>query len=95
MLILPHDTKRNHDASVVSNLYDWVAIAYLYQPSPQDNADVKSRLQRSDTSLMPPKIWFSSYAVNSWPMHIYAIHKTSKWDMHRFGVVITFLIMTI
>ena len=46
--------RENHHASVVWNSYDWVPIAYLYQPSPYDEADVKSRLQRSDTSSIPP-----------------------------------------
>ena len=45
--------RENHHASVVWNWYHWVAIAYLYQPS-TDSADVKSRLQRSDTSSIPP-----------------------------------------
>ena len=47
-------SRENHHASVVWNWYHWVAIAYLYQPTPTDSADVKSRLQRSDTSSIPP-----------------------------------------
>ena len=45
--------RKKHHASVVWNWYHGVAIAYLYQPSPEDKADVKSRLQRSDTSSIP------------------------------------------
>ena len=54
----------------------------------------KSRLERSDTSSMRPMMWFSFNAVNSWPIHIYAIQKTNEWDMHRFSKVIKFSIMT-
>ena len=45
--------RETHFASVVWNWYHRVAIAYLYQPSPLEEADVKSQLQRSDTGSTP------------------------------------------
>ena len=43
--------RANHHASTVWDWYHFIVIAYLYQPRPWDEADVKSRLQRSNSNL--------------------------------------------
>ena len=49
-----HGIKRKPHLSVVWNWYHFVAIAILHQPRPTDSADINRRLQRSDTSSIPP-----------------------------------------
>ena len=49
-----HCIKRKPHLSVVWNWDHFVAIANLHQPRPSDSADINTRLQRSDTSSIPP-----------------------------------------
>ena len=73
-----HGIKLKLDLSVLWNWYHFVAIAILHQPRPTESPDMKTWLQLSDTSSIPPMhggflliarsfiIWYCIWYGNSW-----------------------------